>query len=100
MNSVFTVSALSKSTRERQDMDNVIMNPADDIIGYRGDLEMYFKNEAREALARDNWGELDSLVEVLEMLCGYTNSDGLLVVSENNGMGFTVKKYKECYEEF
>ena len=75
--------------------DNVIYNNNDETIGYYNDLYKIFANLIKEMLdSRDIEGAKEQL-EYLDEMGDYANYDGLLVLSENNGMGFTCKPYRE-----
>ena len=75
-------------------MSNVIINDFGDIIGYYSDLVKEIKDNAGEALTANEYEQVEDMLEVLRLLDRYTDEDGLLVISENNGMGYTVDTYK------
>ena len=73
---------------------NTITNDKDELIGYYSDLVKEIKDNAREALTANEYEQVEDMLEVLRLLDRYTDEDGLLVISENNGMGYTVDIYK------
>lgn len=73
---------------------NTITNDKGELIGYYSDLVKEVKNNASEALIANEYEQVEDMLEVLRMLDRYTDEDDLLVISEHNGMGITVEKYK------
>ena len=105
--------------------DNTIYNVRDETIGYYQDIVAQYidvidsmlrdyKHEIIEALKKgdmkdainilnaikiDEFEDVEQYLEELEEINEYKDSDGLLVLSENNGMGFTCKEYKGAKDE-
>mgnify|MGYP006992122412 CR=1 FL=1 len=75
-------------------MDNTIFNDMDETIGYYSDLVRGYKKLIKEAVERDDYEEAKDLMEQLEEINQWTDNDGLLVLSMNNGMGFTCRTYQ------
>lgn len=79
-------------------MQNVICKD-DDVIGFYGDLVEYLKSELLGCLQEEKGapdsGALANYSEIFEQLEKQKDAAGLLVISENNGMGWTVKPYKQ-----
>ena len=75
-------------------MSNVIINDLGDIIGYYSDLVKEIKEDATKSLTANEYEQVRQQLEVLEMLDDWTDTDGLLIISEHNGMGLTVEQYK------
>lgn len=75
--------------------NNVIYNDKDECIGYFEDLVALYKGMLKNSLDEDDLEEVKTLVEELEDIYNYSDYDGLIVLSENNGMGFTARKYNE-----
>lgn len=73
---------------------NTITNDKDELIGYYSDLVKEIKDNAGEALTANEYEQVEDMLEVLRLLDNFIDDDGLLVISENNGMGITVEKYK------
>ena len=76
-------------------MSNTIINENNDMIGYYSDLVSEIKDNAKEAIISNEYEQAEDMIETLRMLDEHTDYDGLLVISEHNGMGFTVEQYKE-----
>lgn len=70
-------------------MDNIIYNNKDEAIGYYNDIVKLYKQsmEERPEEQEDLQKELDEINE-------WANYTELLVLSENNGVGFTCKPYQ------
>lgn len=75
--------------------DNVILNDRDESIGYYNDLYAVFYSVIVDALKSRNIETAKEQLEYLDEMGDYANYEGLLVLSMNNGMGFTCKPYKE-----
>ena len=78
--------------------NNTIVNNACDNIGYYSDLTKENKNYIKEALDNNDYEQVEMQLEIQKMLDDYKEYNGLLVISENNGMGFTVAKYIDYKE--
>ena len=76
-------------------MDSVIINNNDEVIGYYAGLLDFLKDQARRALKDDEFELLSAYVEDLIELMKYKNSNKLLILSENNGMGVTISEFKQ-----
>lgn len=76
-------------------MDNTILNDMDESIGYYGDLIKGYKELICDEIKRGDFETAKSLCDEALEIEEYKEYDGLLVLSENNGMGFTCKPYKE-----
>lgn len=75
--------------------DNIIYNDRDETIGYYNDLYKMFSNLIKEMLDGRNVDGVKEQLEYLDEMSEYANYEGLLVLSMNNGMGFTCKPYVE-----
>ena len=75
-------------------MENTIYNDMDETIGYYSDIARGYKKLMKEAVDRDEFEEAKDLMEQLDEINQWTDNDGLLVLSMNNGMGFTCNQYK------
>lgn len=75
--------------------DNVIFNDMDESIGYYKDLYASIASVAFDALKDGDTETAQEQVEYLLELDEWKDYDGLLVLSMNNGMGFTCKPYKK-----
>lgn len=75
-------------------MSNIIYNQNDEAIGYYSDLYKMFADEVKRMLdGRYIEGAMEQM-EYIDELSELANYDGLIIVSDNNGMGFTAKPYK------
>lgn len=75
--------------------DNVILNDMDESIGYYKDLYAMFESVIVDALKEHDTETAQEQVGYLADLDEWKEYDGLLVLSMNNGMGFTAKPYRE-----
>lgn len=73
--------------------DNVIFNDMDESIGYYKDLYANIASVAIELLEKGDAETAQEQVEYLVEMQEWQDYDDLLVLSMNNGMGFTCKKY-------
>lgn len=76
-------------------MENLIFNSdTDETYGLYSDIAKFYKKEIKNAVERNDYDEAKNLIEQLNEVDEYTDEDGILVLSMNNGMGFTVSRYK------
>ena len=74
--------------------DNIIYDSnTDTTIGFYNDLVKFYKGEIRNYVETGEYEEAKSLLGELEEIEEHADFDGLLVLSENNGMGFTCRPY-------
>lgn len=74
--------------------DNVIYNSNDDsTIGFFGDLREMLRKQACEFVNSGDYEQASSMCDDLLELDELRDYDGLIVLSDNNGMGFTARKY-------
>lgn len=73
--------------------DNVILNSKDEQVGYYADLVAAIKYGVELYLKDNDFENAGTGIEVLNDLAEYSDYGELLVVSDNNGMGYTVRKY-------
>lgn len=77
-------------------MFNTITNDDGDTLGFYKDLKTLLISEIEEELKHDNYEVIgDDRRELLEELDRFKEYEELLILSENNGMGYTVKTYRE-----
>lgn len=76
-------------------MDNTIYTDMDETIGFYKDLARGYKEMISEAVGREDYEDAKDLMEQLEEIKEYKEYDDLLILSMNNGMGFTAKPYKK-----
>ena len=72
---------------------NVIYNNNDETIGCYNDLYKIFTEEIKRMLDGHDIEGAKEQIEYLEEMSELANYDGLIVLSMNNGMGFTAKPY-------
>lgn len=76
--------------------DNVIFNDNNnDTIGFYSDLMKLIKEQTKEAIDNHDYEMAKDMVEIMEELYGKRDYDGLLVLSDSNGMGYVIKEYKK-----
>lgn len=75
-------------------MNNIITNDRDEVIGYYNDLYKMYVEEITNLLNGRNIEEAQLQLENLNEMAELCNYDGLIVLSDNNGMGFTASKYE------
>lgn len=73
-------------------MGNVIEKDGD-LFGFADDLKRYFETLIQQAIENGDYENADDPLEILKELQRFENEWAILVVSENNGMGYTVRKY-------
>ena len=73
-------------------MGNVIEKDGD-LFGFADDLKKYLNDLMQQAIEGCDYENANDLLEMLKDLREFEKECGLLVISENNGMGFTVRKY-------
>lgn len=72
-------------------MENIIENE-NTIYGFYSAIRAYLKDILEKYLNDYNYGEAESIVELIELLDKYKYSDNILMVSDSNGMGYTVSE--------
>ena len=76
-------------------MANTITNGEGDMLGFYSDMLETLKSELIESIDNGHYEILEQYGEILEELGRYKESEELLILSDNNGMGYTVKTYTE-----
>lgn len=74
---------------------NTIFNDMDETIGYYEDLKRLLQKQAIDSVNKEDYEQASMICEDLLELYKLRDHEGLIVLSENNGMGFTAKPYKE-----
>lgn len=74
--------------------ENIIYNDMDESIGYYKDFVKLYKGLIKDATDKGDWEEIEYLVEQIKEIEDFREYNGLLILSENNGMGLTVNPYK------
>lgn len=77
-------------------MNNIIETDRDEVIGFYNDLYKMYVEQITDLLKSRNIEEAQTQLENLNEMADLCNYDGLIILSDNNGMGFTAKKYAPC----
>ena len=76
-------------------MENCIFDDRNnDTIGFYKDIKAGLKKQAEEFIKGDNFEMAQEMADILLDLEAYTDNERLLVLSDNNGMGYTIREYK------
>lgn len=75
--------------------NNTIYNTnSENLIGYRNDLKRELISQMNSFIENEQWEEIRDLCEILlDLDTTWVDETSLLTISENNGMGWTVRKY-------
>lgn len=82
-----------KSMEESQNI--IFDNNTEDTIGFYSDLVRLYKTMIKDKIDLNEYEEAKELTDELSEIDNWTDYDGLLVLSQNNGMGFTCKPYEK-----
>lgn len=75
---------------------NIIFNDTNNnLIGYYKDLRAYVKEQGKSYIATDDYEQAKDMADLLLDLNGWADNEGLLVISDCNGMGYIVKEYQK-----
>ncbi len=75
--------------------NNVIYNDNNNnTIGYYKDLKAELKKIIEDYIKEDNWEEVKDMADLLLDLNGWADNENLLVLSDKNGMGYTIREYE------
>jgi len=75
-------------------MDENVILKNDDMYGFYDDLYKSLKNNFIKAIENDDFSVIGpEWLELIEELKKYEEYEGILKISENNGMGWSVEKY-------
>lgn len=76
-------------------MENCIYDSNNnDTIGFYKDIRAGLKKQAEEFIKSDDFEMAQEIANLLLDLEAYTDNERLLVLSDNNGMGYTINEYK------
>ena len=82
---------------EYEASDNIIFNSEEETtIGFYSDPVRLYKHLIKDKIDLNEYEEAKDLTDELAEIDNFTDYDGLLELSQNNGMGFTCKKYAPC----
>ena len=79
--------------------ENIIYTDDFEAIGFYRDLKALVKKQTLEYVEQDNFEEAEELADFLQDIYKFKDYAGLLIASQNNGMGWTIKEYKETQDE-
>lgn len=74
-------------------MTNIIETDDGRAIGFYSDLVKAYKEAATDFLKQNDYERVEEMLEYIREIDNYTDDDGLLEVSNHNGMGFTCQPY-------
>lgn len=76
--------------------DNIIFNDVtNNNIGFYEDMKRMLQGQAEEFIRSENWEMAKEVADILLDLNAYADNESLLVLSDNNGMGYTIKEYEK-----
>lgn len=74
-------------------MKNIIETDDGRALGFYSDLIRAYKEAAADFLKQNDYERVEEMLEYIREIDNYTDDDGLLEVSNHNGMGFTCQPY-------
>lgn len=74
--------------------NNLIFTDNDETIGFYKDIEASYIELIHDSLKNKDFENASIWIHELIEINEYNNYTGLLILSENNGIGFTCKKYE------
>lgn len=75
-------------------MENCIFNDRDETVGYYKDIKAGLEKQGKEFIDSGDYEQAQECCDILLDLEKYRENERLLVLSENNGMGWTISEYK------
>lgn len=66
-----------------------------EMLGFYADIKKELVDEIEWRTSREEWEELADVAELLGVLEMWSENEELLAISENNGMGWTIREYKK-----
>lgn len=76
--------------------DNIIYDSNNNThIGFHKDLVAYVVECLDDYKKDDDWEQVGDMAEILLDLNGWADNENLLVLSNNNGMGYTIREYEK-----
>ena len=76
--------------------DNIIYNSYNNThIGYQKDLVAYLKTCLDDYKKQEAWESVKDIAELLLDFNAWADNESLLVLSNNNGMGYSIKEYEK-----
>ena len=79
--------------------DNIIYNSYNNThIGYQKDLVAYIKTCLEDYKKQDDWEQVKDMADLLLDFNAWADNERLLVLSDNNGMGWSIREYNKNME--
>lgn len=76
--------------------DNWIFNSnTNNTYGFYGGMKAELVKQLKDFTADEDWESVNEMTELLTELEQLKESNNMLVLSENNGMGYTIKEYEK-----
>ena len=76
--------------------DNIIYNSYNNThIGYQKDLVAYIKTCLDDYKKQEAWESVKDIADLLLDFNEWADNGNLLVLSDNNGMGYSIKEYEK-----
>lgn len=76
--------------------DNIIYDSNNNThIGFQKDLVAYIVECLNDYAKREEWESVGDMAEILLDFNKWADNGNLLVLSNNNGMGYTIREYKK-----
>lgn len=76
--------------------DNIIYKSYDNTyIGYQKDLAMYIRARLDDYKKQGDWEQVKDMADLMLDFNAWADNENLLVLSDNNGMGYTIKEYEK-----
>lgn len=76
-------------------MENTIFTQNDETLGFYEDIKNGYIKLIKEFTEKEDFEEVTYLIEQLKEINEFEESTKLLILSNNNGMGFTCKEFKQ-----
>lgn len=74
--------------------DNIILTDRDEQVGFYVDLRASLEWSVGDFVKTRDYEMAREMCDLLVELETYSEYEGLLILSDNNGMGYTIKKYE------
>ena len=76
--------------------DNLIFrNSTGRVYGFYKDLREGLVKQVEEFTEQENWEMVKTMADLLLDMNAWADNDNMLVLSDNNGMGYTIKEYEK-----
>ena len=76
--------------------DHIIYNSYNNThIGYQKDLVAYLKTCLEDYKKQEAWESVKDIADLLLDFNEWADNENLLVLSDNNGMGYSIKEYEK-----